>query len=82
VYGSKPALEKPKVPPTNNHAERLLRPAVIARKVSQCSKNEKGAKTYAMMKSICVTLKLRGANIGKGLAKLIAGGSLPEACEC
>lgn len=31
------------VEPTNNAAERALRPAVVARKVSQCSKNERGA---------------------------------------
>ena len=29
--------------PTNNRAERALRPAVIARKVSHCSKNQRGA---------------------------------------
>jgi hypothetical protein len=30
-------LEEPLVEPTNNRVERALRPAVIARKVSQCS---------------------------------------------
>ncbi len=29
-------LHEPGVEPTNNRAERALRPAVIARKVSQC----------------------------------------------
>jgi transposase len=75
-------LERPEVPPTNNYAERMLRPAVIARKVSQCSKNERGARTYAMMKSIVVTLKLRTVNAVKGLAKLLKGSSFKEACEC
>ncbi|MGI8551772.1 MAG: IS66 family transposase [Dehalococcoidia bacterium] len=32
-----------RVEPTNNRAERILRPAVIARKVSQCSKTDDGA---------------------------------------
>ncbi len=36
-------LENPSIEPTNNRAERALRPAVIARKVSQCSKNDEGA---------------------------------------
>ena len=36
-------LEDPQVEPTNNRAERALRPAVIARKVSQCSKNHGGS---------------------------------------
>lgn len=75
-------LERPEVPPTNNHAERMLRPAVIARKVSQCSKNERGARTYAMMKSVLVTFKLRAVNAVKGLAGLIKGKSFQEACQC
>jgi hypothetical protein len=33
-------LENPRIEPTNNRVERALRPAVIARKVSQCSKND------------------------------------------
>jgi hypothetical protein len=36
-------LEQPEVEPTNNRVERMLRPAVIARKVSQCSKTWPGA---------------------------------------
>jgi hypothetical protein len=35
-------LEEPLVEPTNNRVERALRPAAIARKVSQCSKNQAG----------------------------------------
>jgi transposase len=31
-------LHDPEVPPTNNHAEQLLRPAVITRKVGGCNK--------------------------------------------
>ncbi len=34
-------LEDPEVEPTNNIAERMLRPAIVARKVSQCSKTER-----------------------------------------
>ena len=40
-------LVSPGVEPTNNRAERILRPAVIARKVSQCSKNRRGAEAFA-----------------------------------
>jgi transposase len=53
-------LEDPRVPPTNNAAERALRPAVIARKVSQCSKNERGAEAYAAFVSVLRTLAKRG----------------------
>ncbi len=61
-------LEHPEVEPTNNRAERGLRPAVIARKVSQCSKNATGAKIDETMKTITATLVLRGQNVASGLA--------------
>ena len=51
-------LKDPDIEPTNNYAERMLRPAVIARKVSQCSKNQEGANAYAAFKSVIETLKL------------------------
>ena len=43
-------LADPRLAPTNNRAERVLRPAVIARKVSQCSKNTPGAQAFAACK--------------------------------
>jgi len=53
-------LDEPRTPPTNNAAERALRPAVIARKVSHCSKNERGAVAYAAFVSVLRTLAKRG----------------------
>ncbi|GGR09938.1 IS66 family transposase [Deinococcus ruber] len=50
-------LEDPNVPPTNNAAERALRSGVIARKVSQCSKTQRGADGYAMIKSVVETAR-------------------------
>jgi transposase len=55
-------LEDLSIEPTNNRVERALRPAVIARKVSQCSKNEAGAYAFSAFKSIIQTLVKRGAN--------------------
>ncbi len=49
-------LEEPMVEPTNNRVERALRPAVIARKVSQCSKNQAGADAFSAFKSVIQTL--------------------------
>ena len=43
-------LKDPDIPPTNNAAERSLRTVVMARKVSQCSKNAVGAQTYMRIK--------------------------------
>ena len=37
-------LDDPSIEPTNNRAERALRPAVIARKVSHCTKNARGTR--------------------------------------
>ena len=49
-------LEEPLVEPTNNRVERVLRPAVIARKVSHCSKTWPGAHALAAFTSIIQTL--------------------------
>jgi transposase len=54
-------LEQPEVEPTNNRVERVLRPAVIARKVSQCSKNQAGAYAFSAFKSVVQTLVKRDA---------------------
>ncbi|CAM3557673.1 Transposase IS66 central domain-containing protein [Deinococcus saxicola] len=53
-------LLDPKIPPTNNAAERALRSVVMARKVSQCGKNLLGAITYTRIKSVVETARLRG----------------------
>ncbi|MGH8646045.1 MAG: IS66 family transposase, partial [Gammaproteobacteria bacterium] len=53
-------LYNPEVEPTNNRAERALRPAVIARKVSQCSKNERGAEAFAAFTSVARTTVKKG----------------------
>ncbi|MCD0177772.1 IS66 family transposase, partial [Deinococcus sp. 14RED07] len=43
-----------------NAAERSLRTVVMARKVSQCSKNAVGAQTYMRIKSTVETARLCG----------------------
>jgi transposase len=50
-------LADPRVEPTNNRAERALRPAVVARKVSQCSKNARGASAFVAFTSVIRTLR-------------------------
>lgn len=55
-------LDDLRIEPTNNRAERALRPAVIARKVSQCSKTERGAHAYAAFSSVVRTLAKRGVD--------------------
>jgi hypothetical protein len=53
-------LEQPEVEPTNNRVERMLLPAVIARKVSQCSKTWPGADAFAAFTTIIQTLLKKG----------------------
>ena len=61
-------LHEPGVEPTNNRTERMLRPAVIARKVSHCSKNERGAHATSVFLSVIQTIR---KNIGPALATSI-----------
>ena|SRR5437868_9779383 len=55
-------LSHPKVPSDNNHGERQIRPAVIARKNSYANGSEEGAETQAVLMSVFRTLKQRGHN--------------------
>jgi transposase len=67
-------LEQDGIEPTNNRAERDLRPAVIARKVSQCSKNATGARAFEAFASVIQTIrKINPSGIVEALVKLIDG---------
>jgi hypothetical protein len=65
-------LEDPSIEPTNNRVERMLRPAVIARKVSQCSKTWSGADAFAAFTSVIQTLLKKGtpSSVVEALADL------------
>ena len=53
-------LDRPEADWNNNLAERMIRPAVILRKNSQCNRSDRGAATQAVLMTIHRTLKLRG----------------------
>ena len=53
-------LHEPKVPATNNQAERMLRPAVISRKVGGCNKTLLGAMVHSILASLMVTCQQQG----------------------
>ena len=74
-------LRHPEIEPANIRAERGLRPAVNARKISHCSKNERGAKTCGVMKTIFNTRALRTNNIIKAFPEILRGKRLDVACE-
>jgi transposase len=65
-------LEQPEVEPTNNRVERMLRPAVIARKVSHCSKTWPGAYALAAFTSVIQTLlkKVGSSSVVEALSDL------------
>jgi hypothetical protein len=70
-------LKEPSIEPTNNRAERALRPAVIARKVSHCSKNTRGADAFSAFTSVLSTLAGRGDQfLVEGLCREFRGGPL------
>jgi transposase len=64
-------LDDPRIEPTNQRAERALRPAVITRKVSPCAKNASGAHAFAAFTSVVRTLaKNSTASLVEGLYHL------------
>ncbi len=59
---------------------RVLRPAVIARKVSQCSKNTRGAQVFAAFTSVVRTLARTGTDsIVAGLLHVFHSAQMPDA---
>jgi transposase len=54
-------LHDPRLPLTNNAAERQLRHYVIARRISYGTRNMMGSQSFAMLASIFDTCRLRGA---------------------
>lgn len=63
-------LHDPALEPTNNVAERALRPAVIARKVSHCSKTWRGAQAHAAFLSVIRTARQAGQSVIDALVRL------------
>jgi len=53
-------LHDAEVPATNNHAEQMLRPAVITRKVGGCNKTLLGAVVHGVLASLMVSCKRQG----------------------
>jgi len=53
-------LYDPSVPPTNNHAERMIRPAVIIRKLGGCNKTSAGAQVHSVLASLLVSCRQQG----------------------
>jgi hypothetical protein len=62
----------PAVPPTNNAAERALRPLVIARKISGGTRSKHGSRTRMVLQSLVATWELRGLDPMTEFVRLLA----------
>ena len=75
-------LDRPEADWNNNLAERMIRPAVILRRGSQCNRSDRGAATQAVLMTIHRTLTLRGLDpqraIADALTAYAATGTLPQ----
>jgi transposase len=73
-------LHEAEVPPTNNHAEQMLRPAVITRKVGGCNKTLWGSLVHSVLASIMVSCKRQGKHF-LDLARRLWQSSAPQAID-
>lgn len=55
-------VQHPEVPSENNAAERAIRPAVVARKISGGTRSARGSKTASILRSLFETWALNGSN--------------------
>jgi hypothetical protein len=53
-------FRRPNVPPTNNQAERSLRPVVIQRKIIQGTRSEQGLENHSVLRSLFETARRQG----------------------
>ncbi len=53
-------FDRPKVPPTNNLAERSLRPVVIMRRVIQGTRSDQGLENHSVLRSLLETARRQG----------------------
>ena len=65
------------VPPTNNGAERALRPCVVFRKITNCFRSEWGAALYADVRSVLETARRRGIPMLRAIRLTLDAAPLP-----
>ena len=72
-------VEYPDVPSENNAAERMVRPRVIARKISGGTRSEQGSKTMVVLSSLFATWRLRGEECLETCRRMLAEAQRPVA---
>jgi len=65
-------VEHPQVPPDNNAAERAIRPAVVARKVSGGTRSTNGSQVRATLMSLFSTWDARGLDTWRACQQMLA----------
>ena len=65
-------LEDEKIPPTNNYAERLIRPAVILRKLNQGTDSVAGSRFLEGMLTVISTLRLQDRDVFEFIGQALA----------
>ena len=65
-------VTNPDLPATNNEAERALRDAVIARRISNGTRSEEGSVAYAATLSVFETCRRRGVEPWRYITDLLA----------
>ena len=64
-------LDNPDIPWNNNHAERMIRPNVLLRKITFGNRSAEGALNHNVLMSIIQTVKLKGLDPLKALRELL-----------
>ncbi len=70
-------LHYPEAPPTNNHAERMIRPAVVIRKTGGCNKTPTGSRVHQVLTSVIVTCHQQGKRFVDFVRRLARGPTGP-----
>jgi hypothetical protein len=65
-------LDEPAAEPTNNRAERALRPAVIARKLSCGNKTRRGKRCWEILASLAVTTQQRSDDFLENITRSLS----------
>jgi transposase len=71
-------VSNPDIPSENNAAERAVRPAVVARKISGGTRSQRGSKTSMVLRTLFETWSLQGCNTIDACREMITTSAAPQ----